>query len=99
MRVFAERKHLARSWAPSSLIVKYQWPEECALKFEISPSTQTDEKRASMALRTDSVSSLTVSGRRSPWSKRAANKGWLMQKLRQTKQLRFFWVACILSKS
>jgi hypothetical protein len=28
MRVLVERKHLARSWAFSSLSVKYQWPDE-----------------------------------------------------------------------
>jgi len=56
-------------------MVKYQWPEEWALKLEISPSTQTVLKRASIALRTDSVSSLTVSGRRSVSSNRDANSG------------------------
>src|SRR6185295_12883592 len=79
MRVLVERKHLARSCAPSSLIVKYQCPDECALKFEISPSTQTLAKRASIALRTDSVNSLTVSGRRSVSSNRDAKSGSLIE--------------------
>src|SRR2546422_4029265 len=79
MRLFEERKHFARSCAPSSLIVKYQWPDECALKFEISPSTHTEAKRASSAIRTELVSSDTLSGRFSASSKSAANKGWLIK--------------------
>jgi hypothetical protein len=79
MRVLVERKHLARSCAASSLIVKYQCPEECALKFEISPSTQTEEKRDSSDFRTAPVSSETVNGRRSVSSKREEKSGWLMR--------------------
>jgi hypothetical protein len=57
------------------LTVKYQWPEAAALKFEISPSTQTDPKRASSAPRTCAVNSVTESGRRSVASKRDWSRG------------------------
>src|SRR5438034_8770267 len=80
MRVFDERKHLARNCALSSLSVKYQWPEECALKFEISPSTHTEAKRPSRAMRTEFVSSDTLTGRFSASSNRAANNGCDIEK-------------------
>ena len=56
MRVLAERKHFARNCAFESLSVKYQCPEEWALKFEISPSTHTAAKRDSSAMRIEFVS-------------------------------------------
>src|SRR5262244_1806175 len=76
MRWLAERKHFAFSWAPSSLIVKYQCPDECDLKLDISPSTQTAAKRDSSEVLTALVNCDTVIGRRSVSSKRAEKRGW-----------------------
>src|ERR1043166_832125 len=75
MRQFTPRKHVARNCAPSSLTVKYQWPDAAARKLEISPSTHTDAKRFSSAPRTCAVSSETLSGRRSDSSNRDMSKG------------------------
>ena len=55
--------------------MKYQWPEAAGRKFEISPSTQTDAKRFSIAPRTCEVSADTDSGRRSVSSNRDMSKG------------------------
>src|ERR671916_181777 len=76
---FTPRKQPALSWADSSLIVKYQWPDAAALKFDISPSTQTDAKRFSSAPRTCEVSSETDSGRRSISSNSDASRGLFMR--------------------
>ena len=76
MRWLEERKHLARNWAPESLRVKYQWPEECDLKFDISPSTQTAANRDSSETLIELVSCDTVIGRRSVSSKSAEKRGW-----------------------
>src|ERR1041385_3548155 len=98
MRLFADRKHFARNCADSSLMVKYQCPDECALKFEISPSTQTDAKRASIALRTDSVSSLTVRGLRSTSSNRELKSGWLIR-YKDLRAVGFCFVVSFLTSS
>ena len=42
--------------------MKYQWPEPCARKFEISPSAQTEPKRFSSSERIEAVNCETVSG-------------------------------------
>src|ERR1051326_5004928 len=65
MRQLTPRKQVARTCAPSSRTVKYQWPEAAARKLEISPSTQTEAKRFSIAPRTCDVSSETLRGLRS----------------------------------
>src|SRR5437764_9084947 len=78
MRQLTPRKHVARSCAPSSRTVKYQWPDAAMRKFEISPSTQTDEKRFSIAPRTCEVNSDTESGRRSSASNRDMRIGRVM---------------------
>src|SRR5918997_1379453 len=79
MRQLTPRKQVARSWAASSLTVKYQWPDAGARKFDISPSTQTDAKRFSSAPRTCEVSSETDSGRRSISSNSDASRGLFMR--------------------
>src|SRR3712207_4260607 len=75
MRQLTPRKQVARSCAPSSRTVKYQWPEAADLKLEISPSTHTDANRLSTAPRTCEVSSDTDSGRRSDSSKSDIRRG------------------------
>src|SRR5205085_723340 len=75
MRQLTPRKQVARSCAPSSRTVKYQWPDGAARKLEISPSTQTEAKRFSNVPRTCEVNSDTVSGLRSASSKRDKSKG------------------------
>src|SRR5215510_2983251 len=42
------RNSTQRSCAPSSLSVKYAWPEPYTLKLETSPSTHTAGKRSSI---------------------------------------------------
>src|SRR5215813_4278920 len=56
------RNSTARIWAPSSLSVKYAWPEPYTLKLLISPSTQTVGKPSSSAAasRRDSSETLQI---------------------------------------
>src|SRR3954469_22314551 len=75
MRQLTPRKHVALTCEPSSRTVKYQWPDAAGRKLEISPSTQTDAKRFSIAPRTCEVNSETESGRRSDSSKRDMRMG------------------------
>src|ERR671927_1730313 len=75
IRQFTPRKQVARNCAPSSRTVKYQCPEAAGRKFEISPSTQTDAKRFSIAPRTCEVNSDTESGLRSDSSNRDMRMG------------------------
>src|SRR5262249_12458639 len=62
MRRIRLRNSTARIWAPSSLSVKYAWPEPYTLKLLISPSTQTVGKRSSSATasRRDSSETLQI---------------------------------------
>src|SRR6267378_1268150 len=76
MRLLTLRKQVARICAPVSFKVKYQWPELAALKFDISPSTQTDAKRDSSVPRTAWVNSVTESGRVSTSSNRDLKRGF-----------------------
>src|SRR2546423_8479045 len=78
MRQLTPRKQVARSCAPSSRTVKYQWPDAAVRKLEISPSTQTEAKRFSSAPRTCEVNSDTLSGRRSAASNSDMRRGRVM---------------------
>ena len=50
----------AEIWAPSSLRVKYAWPEPGVRRFEISPSTHIMGNPSSSVVLIDAVSSETV---------------------------------------
>jgi hypothetical protein len=55
------RNITARTWAPSSLRVKYQWPEAARVKLEISPAIQVRGNERSSRRATAWFRALTVS--------------------------------------